>query len=525
MSSMTVRGSIFRGALVAVTVGLVWACSSGPASTGDDERAGAIRSAYIDYTPEDVGPLAGCTVSSATQSNIAYSTRNTAHPVENKFDFYPCNPANPVVVFVHGGGWKGGAKEVFASVNVLPTIQALQALGYNVISTNYSLVPGVTFPRPLEDIKCLLSFLAEHTSTYGNMQKLVMWGHSVGAHLALLASYTTSVQFGGGAGCGSTSTAYRVIRAIGSSGPIDLTEATGTEQTDVKNLLGLSRWFSVANTSDAIYVQVQNASPLTYATSDGPFTLLLSGQSDGLIPPTLNSKKLSDRLGTSTSRWVNYPSPTSHNDIYVDTVVPPSGTFKAKTEITNLLTPPPGCGDGVVTFPEVCDDGNASSCGTCSADCKVNQPANKATGSITALACAAMPDGTTITLKDGFSGQTTVFEIDRNGSVAAGRTRINCPAGNTASQAATLIAQAINGVADSLNITATASGTKVNLASDLAGSFGNQAITTSFANLVVTGMSGGTAGDCGWTTGCTGSGICGAGLVCSLLHECELWDE
>jgi acetyl esterase/lipase len=79
--------------------------------------------------------------------------------VSLKMDIYrpktlPREPL-PVVVYVHGGGWSKGSKEMSAD-KLVPLVQR----GYCGVSINYRLTPsGVQFPEPLYDCKCAIRFL------------------------------------------------------------------------------------------------------------------------------------------------------------------------------------------------------------------------------------------------------------------------------------------------------------------------------------------------------------------------------
>jgi cysteine-rich repeat protein len=524
-------GRVSKCFLAAGSLAFAWGCATEPL-THETTPLSTKSEAVIGYGPDDVGPLAGCTNTTA-RTNLAYSTRASV-AAHNRFDLFPCNPANPIVVFLHGGAWRGGDKANLADVQ--PSIDALRTLGYNVISANYRLVktttPKITFSHQMQDIKCLMSHLAQNAAanSYGNPQKLVLWGHSAGGHLALMNAYTSTAQFGAGSNCGSTSTAYRVIRAIASSAPIDLTTATDTPQAaaraDVQALLDLgTQWFTTP--SGTVYDTIRNASPLTYATSTVPETLTLTAENDPIVPAVDNSLKLNDAFVAldRTDKWVHYPN-LAHNSVYTEDAVGTNDEADAPTQITNFLTPPPGCGDGIVTFPEVCDDGNALSCGTCSANCMSAVAVTPATGSIVARPCGAIPDGTTLTLNDGRSG-SIVFEVDRlNNGVGNGRVRLACTSGSTASATATSLAQGINAALD-FGITATASGTSINLVNDRTGSPGNVSISTSRPEVfTVSGMSGGSGGaNCGFDVGCMSTSDCAWPLYYCYFNACSNFDH
>jgi arylformamidase len=104
-----------------------------------------------------------------------------------QLDFYPAqgtqNPA-PLVLYVHGGGWKRGSKETAASRHAPGHFTGL---GYNYASIDYRLVPDVTVEQQAEDVAMALKTLLDRAATLGiDRRRVVITGHSAGAHLVAL---------------------------------------------------------------------------------------------------------------------------------------------------------------------------------------------------------------------------------------------------------------------------------------------------------------------------------------------------
>ncbi|MGE0332431.1 MAG: alpha/beta hydrolase [Ramlibacter sp.] len=104
-----------------------------------------------------------------------------------RFDVYlPARPAGPVILLVHGGAWAFGDK---ASPDVLKNKLRhwVDGLGYVLVSTNYRLLPAA---RPLEqagDVARALALVQKEAPQWGaDPKRLVLMGHSAGAHLAML---------------------------------------------------------------------------------------------------------------------------------------------------------------------------------------------------------------------------------------------------------------------------------------------------------------------------------------------------
>jgi acetyl esterase/lipase len=90
----------------------------------------------------------------------------------------------PLVLYVHGGGWKRGSKDT-AMGKALP--YHLVEQGYAFASINYRLVPAATVEQQAADVAQALAYLLAHASTLGiDRNRVVITGHSAGAHLVAL---------------------------------------------------------------------------------------------------------------------------------------------------------------------------------------------------------------------------------------------------------------------------------------------------------------------------------------------------
>lgn len=88
----------------------------------------------------------------------------------------------PVVLWIHGGGWKGGDK---GSVQKKP--QAFTAQGYIFASANYRLLPAATVQDSMADLAKAVRWLHDHAAEFGgDPDSILVLGHSAGAHLAAL---------------------------------------------------------------------------------------------------------------------------------------------------------------------------------------------------------------------------------------------------------------------------------------------------------------------------------------------------
>jgi len=113
--------------------------------------------------------------------NVTY---HIASNHENKLDLYVPRNANgptPVLMYIHGGGWVGGAKEV----NVLRILPYLQ-MGWAVVNIEYRLGAVARAPAAVEDGLCALRWVIRNAERYNlDTSRIVTSGNSAGGHLAL----------------------------------------------------------------------------------------------------------------------------------------------------------------------------------------------------------------------------------------------------------------------------------------------------------------------------------------------------
>jgi acetyl esterase/lipase len=89
---------------------------------------------------------------------------------------------HPVVVWIHGGGWKRGDKS-----DVQNKPKAFMEKGFILVSLNYRFVPKVTVKEIAGDVAKAIRWTHDHAKEYGgDPNTLIVMGHSAGAQLAAL---------------------------------------------------------------------------------------------------------------------------------------------------------------------------------------------------------------------------------------------------------------------------------------------------------------------------------------------------
>jgi acetyl esterase/lipase len=121
---------------------------------------------------------------------VAYYEGADADATRHKLDLYlPKGQKNfPVLIFVHGGAWKSGTKDLYAP---LGNLYAKNGVGTVII--NYRLSPAVQHPGHIEDVARAFAWTHKNIAKHGgDPNNLFVCGHSAGGHLVSLLSTNES---------------------------------------------------------------------------------------------------------------------------------------------------------------------------------------------------------------------------------------------------------------------------------------------------------------------------------------------
>lgn len=176
----------------------------------------------------------------------------------------------PVVVFFYGGAWQRGARGDYRFVAA-----ELAKQGIVVAVPDYRLAPQNPYPDFLKDGADAVAMVRKDAAGWGgDPQRIVLAGHSAGAHIA--AMLALDPHWLRAAGMSRSDLAGWV----GISGPYDFLPIV---EDDIKAV------FAPANG------HLETTQPITYADAHAPPTLLLQGESDTTVEPR-NTKALAAKL-------------------------------------------------------------------------------------------------------------------------------------------------------------------------------------------------------------------------------------
>ena len=176
---------------------------------------------------------------------------------------------HPVLVFIHGGGWHSGRPEDYHFIG-----RTFARAGYVVVLPGYRLGPEGIYPHMLEDGAAAVAWTAQNIARFGgDPDQVVLMGHSAGAHTVAMLGLER--QWLGRQGLRDGF----VKGVVGLSGPYAFYPF---HSDSARNAFG--------HVEDPAITQ-----PISFARSDAPPMLLLTGDADTTVKPR-NSKVMAKAL-------------------------------------------------------------------------------------------------------------------------------------------------------------------------------------------------------------------------------------
>ena len=187
----------------------------------------------------------------------------------------PSDKPLPVIVMIHGGGWRGGNKD-----GHIQQIFGFAQQGYGAATVQYRFAPKHKFPAQIEDVKCAVRFLRANAEKYNlNKDRVGAIGFSAGAHLAMLLGSMDKEDGLEGDG-GNADQSSKVQAVVSFFGPTDLAaeDYPANVVSMIDDLVG-------AKQGEKPELR-KAASPVTYISEEDAPMLLFQGTKDRLVPHT-----------------------------------------------------------------------------------------------------------------------------------------------------------------------------------------------------------------------------------------------
>jgi acetyl esterase/lipase len=180
------------------------------------------------------------------------------HDLNHQYDIYQGNHEKNIIILLHGGYWR----PIYTKDHLSPLGGALNDLEYTVYLPEYSRVPGNP-DKTFEDIKSFLNLLEQ--SIPNSKRKIILVGHSVGGHLAIM--------------CSKYSKIFHKMILLAPVADLKLTEELNLGKGAVKDFLGQS--LEMRKDLDPMQLQVEKVS-----------TVIIHGKQDTKVPVVISRNYL-----------------------------------------------------------------------------------------------------------------------------------------------------------------------------------------------------------------------------------------
>gem|GEM_PF-430364 len=196
----------------------------------------------------------------------------------------PSKTPLPVVIWVHGGGWKNGSKKNCKAAWLVKE-------GFAVASINFRLTNVAQWPAQIEDCREAVRWIRRNAAAYGlNADRIGAWGSSSGGHLVALMGTLPYPE--------NEPTSSRVAAVCDWYGPTELltmppnTVGNGRTEEDVANSNGAKLLGCTVKDCPELAKQ---ASAYDNVSSDDAAFLIMHGDADTGVP-VQQSIQFHDRL-------------------------------------------------------------------------------------------------------------------------------------------------------------------------------------------------------------------------------------
>jgi len=193
----------------------------------------------------------------------------------------PPHPERPAVIWVHGGGWRGGVRDPHPN-------RMLARRGFVTASISYRFSQEAIFPAQIHDVKAAIRSLRANATRWGiDPERIGIWGHSAGGHLAALAAVSSGIPALEGDG-GNPDESSDIQAAVPMSAPTDFLVDWFTESgfpphqeavEAVPQLLG-----GLDLNDPETRERAALASPVALASANAAPMLVVHGTLDDLVP-------------------------------------------------------------------------------------------------------------------------------------------------------------------------------------------------------------------------------------------------
>jgi acetyl esterase/lipase len=186
--------------------------------------------------------------------------------------------ARPALVWIHGGGWEAGDKRGGIAESLGP---GLVRSGFVSLSINYRLSDQAKFPAQLHDVKAAIRWVRANADELGvDPERIGVWGHSAGGHLAALLGTTGDMPELEGMS-GSPGYSSRVQAVVAVSPPTDFLEIpAGWPHVEPRRATSKLVGGPLKERGELVRL----ANPIAHIRPGAPPFLIIHGEDDDVVP-------------------------------------------------------------------------------------------------------------------------------------------------------------------------------------------------------------------------------------------------
>lgn len=193
------------------------------------------------------------------------------------------NSSKPLVVWIHGGGWKSGnRKSGMRADRLLKVVESGKFIGASI---SYRLSGESKWPAQIYDCKAAIRWLRANASKFGiDSNKIAVWGSSAGGHLATMLGVTGGVKKLEGEIGSYEVQSSRIQAVINYYGPSSFLTMDDFPSKIDHNHPRSPESLLVGAPIQKRKKRARLASPVNYVTFDDCPHLLFHGKEDQLVP-------------------------------------------------------------------------------------------------------------------------------------------------------------------------------------------------------------------------------------------------
>ena len=187
----------------------------------------------------------------------------------------------PVLVFIHGGGWRGGRKD--GGLNRIHGF--LKSGNYAGVSVGYRLSNEVKWPAQIHDCKAAIRWIRANAKKHGlDGHKIAVHGTSAGGHLVAMLGTSSSVKAMDGSIGHHTDQSTKVACVVDCFGPTNFLRMDDFESRIVHDAADSPESLLIGGAIQDNKKKTLTADPISYVSKDDSPFLIVHGTKDMAVP-------------------------------------------------------------------------------------------------------------------------------------------------------------------------------------------------------------------------------------------------